>query len=59
MCTSEFCKDDQNRTSLKDERNLTSLRNSRVYRHDFYGVVYSAVECVCGVTLSVYPHWTS
>ena len=28
--------------------------------HDFlYGVMYSGVECVCGVTLSVYPHRAS
>ena len=26
---------------------------------DFYGVMYSGVECVGGVTLSVYPHQAS
>ena len=25
----------------------------------FYGVMYSGVECVCGVTLSVYSHQAS
>ncbi len=25
----------------------------------FYGVMYSGVECVCGVTLSLYPHRAS
>ncbi len=25
----------------------------------FYGVMYSGVECDCGVTLSIYPHQAS
>ncbi len=30
-----------------------------IYDNDFYGVMHSGVEYVCGITLSVYPHRAS
>ena len=48
--------------STRSYRTGSVLVKTRTVGHDFYflySVMYSGVECVCGVTPSIYPHRAS